>query len=133
MIFTGMVKSLSDRVPNQVDLLIKEIKNIQAQCQHLFSPIDQIILEESIIPGVYLANDHYGYTGVPSINTQCMYCSLQKKFLVTEKCPKCMGEMTKGSLGLREKYHGVADNYNASRIYYCKNCGFSLVADEWDQ
>ncbi len=131
---TSIVVPIEKRRPNKVDLLQIEISSLQGVCDHLFVPFEPVILQESLVPEIFLANDKHGYTNPPCIKTQCTRCSFRKEFSVTDICPKCMHEMIKGELDRpREKYHGEQNGYNSSRIYTCNKCGFTLVADEWDQ
>ena len=130
---SNIVVPFEKRQPNRVDLLENEIIDLQTNCDHNFVPLNLVMLQESLVPNVFLVNTKLG-KDVPDVKTQCTKCSLKREFSVTEKCPVCMGQMkSTGSLDYREKYHGVEYLYFRSRTYVCGNCSFTLVADEWDQ
>jgi len=138
---------MTEREPNEVDRLRVKIKEIQTACTHDFKLVKEIKLKESLIPGVFVGTSGRGGLSRKildhgEIQTEftvvCTKCSKEVNCHITEVCPRCLGNMSKGELeggtNSRERFFGVQNGYYAIELFFCKGlCGFIVASDVWDQ
>lgn len=130
----AVVVPLRKRIPNRVDVLFAEVHKVQSKCKHDFKLIKPLKLEVSKIANVYIGETQQEDSWEAArFTVRCLKCSVEETRRITKTCPRCLGNMKKGQIQNRVKYHGERLGYNASRPYSCKSCGFNAVLDEYDQ
>lgn len=124
----------ADRPKNAVDQLQERIEETQRACRHNFRVVrthDFPQPETSLVNGVFIGEDQYG--NLINMELQCPRCNLNKTSTIEDTCPRCLGQMKKGSLEPRERYHGAGGRSRyASRLYSCTRCEFTVAVDEQD-
>ncbi len=132
---------VEDRVPNWVDTLNLQIKQIRKSCKHDFRLIKRPELQESLVPGVMVGKTEgpvkVGGRSEMTMTLVCLHCSEEKETTIMETCPRCLGKMKMAphnlGAGSREKYFGCDHLYFSIRYSCCQNCGLTIASDEWDQ
>ena len=124
---------------NKVDELQKEIKALQATCEHEWIVTNSdYILRESLKSGYYL-----GLLGsIPGPNQSftivCSRCSLSLNRYYTSTCPNCFKTLEPFSILDSRLEDYIDDKYNqygyyAIRLSYCPNKDFAIANLEFDQ
>lgn len=120
---------------NRVDVLLKQIAEIQEKCGHNFKLTGEMIFKKSKVADVYIVYDAQSSGSSllsESFSVKCLKCSYQRELEIKE-CPKCLGHVTKGKMEIREKYFSQRYLFYEARLKQCDQCNFKMVADEWDQ
>ena len=127
-----------DRLKKQIDGLETKIAKIQGRCRHDFrlTKRPELTRYESKVKGVFIDFNAAGRDGRPTIHFRCLLCSKEVSARISVVCPRCLGKMEEGQCmgaGSREKYFGEPHLYYSVKPSTCRDCGFTVVSDEWDQ
>ncbi len=135
----GVCVPPENRVPNRVDKLNLQIRQIRQNCKHAFRLIKKPKMQESLVHGViaYEKGPHTlaGYSD--PLVLACLHCSEKKEATIIEICPRCLGKMGKEPFCLgvdsRKEYFGCDHLYYVVRLYRCQDCGLTVASEEWNQ
>lgn len=113
-----------DRQPNEVDELLEQVENIQANCKHDFRLFEEMHSQarETLVKGVFFVP---GY-----VKTKCLKCSQELLLDPVKTCPRCFGQMSDVSHeghGSCERYTGKCDLGCSYARVNCNSCGLGLV------
>ena len=95
-------------IENKVDLLRKQINEIQEKCEHRFFSLDGYKPKETLERGTFRVER--------GVRASCLDCSKEVEVNMTEMCPRCFGEMAK-----QKERKDCADE-----LYSCKKCDFTV-------
>ena len=123
---------------NRVDVLRKEIKELQDTCKHewtITSPHDE--LRESLVSNIYLGKEGVYIPGNTKFVITCSECSSTGTRYYTDTCPRCFITLkADGILSRRGDYKDDRFDkygYYGVRILRCPNNDFAVANDEFDQ
>jgi hypothetical protein len=130
------VVPLTERPQNAVDNALKQIREIQAKCEHDFRLLEAWPLNESAVKNVFLGLNQKepSIRYADALNLQCLNCSIVKVVPVTTTCPRCLDRMNKEELQEHQKYFRQRmRGYYSARLYSCGSCVLTIVVEEWKQ
>lgn len=115
------------RPPNEVDILLNRVKEIQSKCQHRYKIGDpDLKLKPSLVADIYSASDDQGHFF--KITYKCNLCSDYKISSTASTCVKCLGEMKIVQRGEEvSKYYPYEARSLEAIISACSQCGFKVV------
>jgi len=124
-----------DHLKKQIDGLEQKVAEIQKSCKHDFRLTEEPKLRESKISGVFIGFDQQ-LNFRPVLHLRCLRCSKEKDAPIILVCPRCLGVMKQKpstDVNPRDRYFGEPHLYYSVKPSTCRDCGFTVVSDEWDQ
>lgn len=132
--------TLVDLLREEIYQLEKEIADIQKSCEHEFVGVGPPPeLKESLVSGVYIGDvERVFVQGLSesgrSFRLVCKKCSLERKVVIWQTCPRCFSAMEKiDRLRQRRNFLGTEYMYYAIQLCRCPECGFTVACDVWDR